>query len=99
MLRAGGRSHPPLPTGQPCLNFVKRDLSFVETSKLYGVFLQEVDRSCRRAHNQSTLSMQSVGTTSGTSSSPVPPGGSQSMTIVMAVERRVSLEISSILSG
>ena len=54
------------------------DFSFVETSKL---FLQEVDRSCRRAHTQSTLSMQSVGTTSGTSSSPVPPGGSQSITI------------------
>ena len=78
------------------------DFSFVETSKLYhGVFLQEVDRSCRRAHTQSTLSMQSVGTTSGTSSSPVPPGGSQAMTIeafVMAIQR-VSLEISSILSG
>ena len=76
----------------------ERDFSFVETSKLYhGVFLQEVDRSCRRAHTQSTLSMQSVGTTSGTSSSPVPPGGSQAMTIealVMAIER-VSLEISS----
>jgi len=37
------------------------------------LYLQEVDRSCRRAHTQSTLSMQSVGTTSGTSSSPVPP--------------------------
>ena len=94
VLRAGGRSHPPLPTGQPCLNFVKRDLSFVETSKLYhGVFLQEVDRSCRRAHTQSTLSMQSVGTTSGTSSSPVPPGGSQSMAMTMTMTMTITITL------
>jgi len=37
------------------------------------LYLQEADRASRRGHTQSTLSMASVGTTSGTSSSPVPP--------------------------
>lgn len=37
------------------------------------LYLQEADRTSRRGHTQSTLSMQSVGTTSGTSNSPVPP--------------------------
>lgn len=37
------------------------------------LYLQEADRAARRGHTQSTLSMASVGTTSGTSSSPVPP--------------------------
>ena len=41
------------------------------------LYLQEADRSSRRGHTQSTLSLQSVGTTSGTSSSPVPPANTE----------------------
>ena len=66
MLRVGRRSHTPLSSGWSYRFQICR-------VKIY-IFSKEVDRSCRRAHTQSTLSMQSVGTTSGTSSSPVPPG-------------------------
>jgi len=60
---------------------VDRENKVIKCFELAGdltlLYLQEADRSSRRGHTQSTLSMQSVGTTSGTSSSPVPPAATE----------------------